>query len=154
MDNQQGLPRWLRVTNPPATRETWVSSLSWEDTLEKGMTTHSRILARESPWTEEFGELQSMGHKESDTTEWLKSSTTNKDLPCRHGALLGVLCQLGWEGVLGKNGYMCIYGWVPYLFTWNHPSIVNQIYPSTKQNGLKFGGKKLYLHYTHLLTVQ
>ena len=33
------------VKNPPAMRETWVQSLGWEDTLEKGMATHSSILA-------------------------------------------------------------------------------------------------------------
>ena len=35
--------------------------LGWEDSLEKGMATHSSILAGESPWTEEPGGLQSMG---------------------------------------------------------------------------------------------
>ena len=33
------------------------------------MATHSSILAQRIPWTEEPGRLQSMGHKESDTTE-------------------------------------------------------------------------------------
>ena len=33
------------VNNLPAKRETWVQSLAWEDPLEKGMTTHSSILA-------------------------------------------------------------------------------------------------------------
>ena len=32
------------VKNPPATRETWVCSLGWEDPLEKGKATHSSIL--------------------------------------------------------------------------------------------------------------
>ena len=41
--------------------ETWVQSLSWEDPLEKGMATHSSILAWEDLWTEEPGKLQSMG---------------------------------------------------------------------------------------------
>ena len=36
-------------------------SLGWEDPLEEEMETHSRILALEIPWTEEPGELQSMG---------------------------------------------------------------------------------------------
>ena len=40
-----------------------------EDSLENGMATHSSIAAWEIPWTEEPGRLQSMGHKESDTTE-------------------------------------------------------------------------------------
>ena len=34
----------------------WVQSLGWEDPLEKGMATHSSILAWRIPWTEEFGE--------------------------------------------------------------------------------------------------
>ena len=33
------------VKNPPAMQQTWVRSLSWEDPLEKGMVTHSSILA-------------------------------------------------------------------------------------------------------------
>ena len=37
------------VKNPPAMRETWVQSLSWEDTLEEGMATHSSILAWRIP---------------------------------------------------------------------------------------------------------
>ena len=49
------------VTNPPAMWETWVQSLGGEDPLEKGMATHSSILAWEIPWTEELGGLQSMG---------------------------------------------------------------------------------------------
>ena len=42
-------------------QETWVQSLGQKDALEKGMVTHSRILAWEIPWTEEPGGLQSMG---------------------------------------------------------------------------------------------
>ena len=37
--------------NPPAMRETWVPSLGWEDSLEKGITTNSSILAWRIPWT-------------------------------------------------------------------------------------------------------
>ena len=42
-------------------QETQVCSLGWEDPLEKGMATHSSILAWRIPWTEEPGGLQSMG---------------------------------------------------------------------------------------------
>jgi len=49
------------VKNPSALRETWVRSLGWEDSLEKGMATHSSILAGRIPWTEEPGGLQSIG---------------------------------------------------------------------------------------------
>ena len=38
------------VKNPPAMPETWLCSLGWEDPLEKGTATHSRILAWRIPW--------------------------------------------------------------------------------------------------------
>ena len=41
--------------NLPAIRETWVQSLGWKDPLEKGMATHSSILAWRIPWTEQSG---------------------------------------------------------------------------------------------------
>ena len=54
------------VKNLPAIQETWVQSLGWEDPVEKEMATHFSILAWRIPWTEEAGELQSMGLQESD----------------------------------------------------------------------------------------
>ena len=48
------------VKNLPAMQETQVQSLSWEDPLEKGLATHSSILAGRIPWTEEPGRPQSM----------------------------------------------------------------------------------------------
>ena len=49
------------VKNLPAMQEAWVQSLDLEDALEKGMATHSSVLAWRIPWTEEPGGLQSMG---------------------------------------------------------------------------------------------
>ena len=49
------------VKNLPARTETWIQYLGREDPLEKGMATHSSILAWRVPWTEEPGGLQSMG---------------------------------------------------------------------------------------------
>ena len=43
------------VNNPPAMQETRVWSLGREDPLEKGMATHSSILAKRIPWTEKPG---------------------------------------------------------------------------------------------------
>ena len=51
------------VKNPPAMRETWIQSLGWEDSLEKGKATQPSILAWRILWTEEPGRLQSMGSK-------------------------------------------------------------------------------------------
>ena len=45
------------VKNPPAVRETRVRTQGREDSLEKGMTTHSSILAWRIPWTEDPGGL-------------------------------------------------------------------------------------------------
>ena len=49
-------------------------SLGQEDPLEKGMATHSSILAWRIPWTEEPGGLQSMGLQRSNTTDRLTLS--------------------------------------------------------------------------------
>ena len=49
------------VKNVPAMQDTRVWSLGQEDPVEKGMATHSSILAWRIPWTEESGGLQSMG---------------------------------------------------------------------------------------------
>ena len=54
------------VKNLPARQETQVQSLGWENPLEKGMATHSSILAWRIPWPEDPG-----GLSESDTTERL-----------------------------------------------------------------------------------
>ena len=64
-----------RLKRLPAMQETWVRSLGWEDSLEKGMATLSSILAWRILWTEEPGGLYSpWGHKELDTTERLTLS--------------------------------------------------------------------------------
>ena len=57
------------INNLPVMRETRVRSLGWEDPLEKGMATHSSILASRIPWMEEPGRLLSWGCKESAVTE-------------------------------------------------------------------------------------
>ena len=51
------------VKNLPAMQETWVRSLCWEDPLEKGMATHSSILAWRIPWTIQSMGLQRVRHK-------------------------------------------------------------------------------------------
>ena len=51
----------LVVKNLPTIQEIWVQFLGWEDPLEEEMATHSSILAWQIPWTEEPGQLKSMG---------------------------------------------------------------------------------------------
>ena len=67
MDLYQGFPSGSEVKNPPAIEETRVRSLSKEDPLEREMATHSNILAKKIPWTEEPGGLQSTGSQKSPT---------------------------------------------------------------------------------------
>ena len=55
------------VKNPPAMQEAVVLSPDWEDLLEEATATHSSILARKIPWTEQHGgsqsiALQKVGH--------------------------------------------------------------------------------------------
>ena len=53
-------PGGSEVKNLPIMQETWVESLGQKDPLEKGMATHSSILAWKIPWAEESGGLESM----------------------------------------------------------------------------------------------
>ena len=57
----KGFPGGSVVNNPPAMQESRVLSLVQEDPLEKGMATHSSILAWRIPQTEEAGRLPAMG---------------------------------------------------------------------------------------------
>ena len=96
---------WLRwaslvaqtVKTPPATWDTWVRSLGWEGPLEKGMATHSSILAWRIPWAEEPGRLQSMSLKESDTTERL-STAQHIEKQQNTSSISSRWCQLPWPG--------------------------------------------------------
>ena len=56
-----GFPAGSALKNPPAVWVTWVRSLGWEDTLERGRAIHSRILAWRIPWTKSTG-LQRVRH--------------------------------------------------------------------------------------------
>ena len=58
-------PGGSAVKNPPVMQEMQVQSLHGENPLEKELATHSSILAWEISWTEEPGELQSMGLQKS-----------------------------------------------------------------------------------------
>ena len=75
------------VKNLLAMQETWVQSLGQEDPLEKGMATHPSISAWRIPWTEEPGQLQSMGsqrvrHNRLTDTCWLESQPFQKAGVC------------------------------------------------------------------------
>ena len=95
--------------------ETWVRSLGREDPLEKEMATHSSILAWRIPWTEELGGLQSMGRKESDTTERLHFHLTGSILESWRFRVhaQGTATNSG----LGASGPLCLH-FTASLFYW------------------------------------
>ena len=89
------------VKNLPAVQETGIQSLGWEDLLEKGMATHSSILAWRIPWTKEPGRLQSMrsqrvGH------DWVPEHTHIPVFPFIH-SLIRMVYLLTFEN-------MCLFG--------------------------------------------
>ena len=70
------------VKNLPAMRETQVQSMGWEDPLEKGMATHSSILAWTIPWTEEPGGLQFMWLQRVGHNEATKRTCVQNEISC------------------------------------------------------------------------
>ena len=67
--SNMGFPGAQTVKDLLVIQETWVQPLGWVDPLEKGMATHSHILAWRIPWTEVPGKLQSTRVAESHTKE-------------------------------------------------------------------------------------
>ena len=65
------------VKNLTALQETRVQSLGPEDALEKGMAAHSSILVQRIAWTEESGELETMGLAKSRTRPTINTFTFN-----------------------------------------------------------------------------
>lgn len=68
-----GFPGSSNGKKSPAMKETWIGFLGREDSLEKGVTSHSSILVRRIPWSEEPGGLKSMGSQsQTGLSNWKK----------------------------------------------------------------------------------
>ena len=68
-------------------QKTWVQSLGWEDPLDKGMATHSSVLAWRTPWTEEPGGLQSMWSQSRTQLRdwfWFPGGASGKESACQY----------------------------------------------------------------------
>ena len=65
------------VKNLPAMKETRVRSLGGKDPLEKGMATHSSILAWKIPWTEEPSRLQFMGSQRVKCSKYMHTQPSS-----------------------------------------------------------------------------
>ena len=93
------------VNNLPAMPETWVRSLGWED-LEKGMATHSCILAWRIPGTEEPGEL----HRVHGVAELERTETKRTQVSAVRAGLFGcVLCLCVGMCVYVSMSAPCVY---------------------------------------------
>ena len=88
------------IENLPAMQETRVWSLGPEDPLEKGMVTHSSMLAWRIPWTEEPEELQSTGLR-----SWTLLFHFKDDMIFDRTITIAVVCRMCWSnGRLGGIG--------------------------------------------------
>ena len=96
------------ITNLPAIQETQVQSLDQEDNPEKGMTTHSSILAWRIPRTEEPGGLQSMGSQRV-RHDWATNTST---------FTLGAILRR--DGSLCRILFCSLSRWVSPLFLYWH----------------------------------
>ena len=92
------------VKNLHAVQETQVRFLDWEDPLEKGMATHSSILAWRIPWMEEPGGLQSMGSQRVGHNWATYTYISKLSFPIfsigREGFQRHMLCCLSWKMLL------------------------------------------------------
>ena len=91
--------------NPSVMQETWVWSLCWEDSLEKGMATDSSILVGESPWTKE-----PTVHRFKSVTHDLASSHHN--LSMYWGSFFHAIIWTGSPVVLGSTIFFCSWGFL------------------------------------------
>ena len=104
--------------NLPATRDTWVQSLDWEDSLEKEMATHSSTPAWRIPWTEKRDRQQSMGSQtvghdwETNTFVFSPKQTRRKGV-CLCGDSRGLGERAGEGDEEGRKAKSrCIGDWV------------------------------------------
>ena len=108
-------PRWLRGKKFTCTlqelQDTWVRYLGPEDPLEKGMATHSSVLAWRIPWTEEPGRLQPIESQRvrQDWSDWARMHKQYKIIKKKQNT----------------RRYMCNPIFIAGLFTiakiWKHP---------------------------------
>ena len=91
------------VKNLPAMQETRFQSLGWEDPLQKGMATHSRILAWRIPWIEEPGGLQSVGLQRVRGTQGARGESRQTGVVGNRAVTVS-LSEVGCEGTGGRGG--------------------------------------------------
>ena len=91
-----------KVKNLPAMQDTQVQSLGWKDPLDKGIATHSNILAWRIPWKRSLVAYNPWDRKESDTTEVTKHACTHNMYIC----MMGAISKCSMQNTL-KHTYIC-----------------------------------------------
>ena len=106
-------------------QEIWVWSLSWDNPLEKGLATHSSILAWRIPWTEKPDGLQSMGSKRIGQ-DWMTISLSLFSKRIKHlnqysfGLRIFPVCGGGVGVGLSSKHLIWIVGWKwLMMYFWN-----------------------------------
>ena len=102
---RMGFPSGSVVKNLPAMQETQFWSLGWEDPLEEGMATHCSILAWRIQWTEEPGELQSMGSQRV-RQDWVTFTFLLQGLKASWGQGSHVMFPIIFLQHLGQGSYL------------------------------------------------
>ena len=90
------------VKNLPAMQESQVLSLGWEDSLEKGMASHSSILAWKILWTEKPGGLESMGLLRVGHN-WVTNTFTFTCIKLKNTACSSRLLQQTFNSLIGSH---------------------------------------------------
>ena len=109
-----GPPVAQMVKNLPAMQETQVWSLGQEHLLEKGMATHSSILAWRIPWTEEPGMLQSMGCRVEHN--WATNIATHTHIyPSCLKPPAAVVCWLVSPSTYSRSSSKCSFSLLHYF---------------------------------------
>ena len=125
------------VKNLHAMQETQVQSMGWEDPLEKGMATHSSILAWRIPWAEEPGELQSMGSQRG-RHDWVTKLST--------GSLWDSQGALVVKNPPANAGDVRDVGWIPRSERSPRGGHRNPLQYSFMENSLKRGDWHATVH--------
>ena len=131
------LPRWCSGKEPTCQCrrckrygfDPWVAKIPWRRAWQSSPAS----LPGESHGQESLADCSLWGRTRVGH-DWDDLARTHARTYCAaQGTVLSVMWQPGWKGRLGEDGYMYMYGWVPWLFTWNYHNIVNWLYPNTKQ---------------------
>ena len=101
-------------------QETQVRSLGWGDILEKGMATHSSILAWRIPWTEEPGELQSRGLQRV-RNNWETNTFSFQMYP----GLMSSFTEIESESSSGVTGQSV--PWITWVLLGSYPDVLGSV---------------------------